>query len=341
MKIWIDILTPKQLLFSEPIIKKLKKKHDILCTSREYREVTELAKIRNLDLIFVGKHGGKKNFDKLMKGTDRIKKLTKLVYRYNPDLLISFQSPEASRVAFGLGIRHIGFADSAHATAVMKLTVPFLDKLLIPWIMEKEKFAKFGIIEKNIIQYKAIDAAIISKRKISKHLEIEKKKKIVIIRMAEEHASYNKFSNESITPIIKEILKELPDFRIIVLARYIDQIKFLKNKFRNKIEVPSKVVDSKSILRYADVFIGSGGTMTAEAAFLGIPTVSYSKNNDYDIDVFLEKRKIVVRESDPKKIPKIIQNLTSSNNSNYKLKIQKLMKSMEDPIGVLEKILNF
>ena len=58
MKIWIDILTPKQLLFSESIIEKLGKKHNILCTSRKYEEVTKLAKIRDFDLIFVGKHGG-------------------------------------------------------------------------------------------------------------------------------------------------------------------------------------------------------------------------------------------------------------------------------------------
>ncbi|NOS62184.1 MAG: lipid-A-disaccharide synthase, partial [Nitrosarchaeum sp.] len=31
MKIWIDILTPKQLLFSEPMIEKLRKKHNVLC----------------------------------------------------------------------------------------------------------------------------------------------------------------------------------------------------------------------------------------------------------------------------------------------------------------------
>ena len=58
MKIWIDILTPKQLLFSEQIIKKLGKRHKILCTSREYEEVTKLAEIRNFDLVLVGKYGG-------------------------------------------------------------------------------------------------------------------------------------------------------------------------------------------------------------------------------------------------------------------------------------------
>ena len=77
MKIWIDILTPKQLLFSEPIIEKLGQKHDILCTSREYNEVTKLAKIRHFDLIFVGKHGGGDKKSKLKASIERIEKLSK------------------------------------------------------------------------------------------------------------------------------------------------------------------------------------------------------------------------------------------------------------------------
>ena len=71
MKIWIDILTPKQLLFSESIIAKFGKKHKILCTSREYNEVTKLAKIRHFNLILVGKHGGANNESKLEASVDR------------------------------------------------------------------------------------------------------------------------------------------------------------------------------------------------------------------------------------------------------------------------------
>ena len=56
MKIWIDILTPKQLLFFEPIVAKLGKKHEILCTSRKYGEVVNLAKIRDFDIVFIGKY---------------------------------------------------------------------------------------------------------------------------------------------------------------------------------------------------------------------------------------------------------------------------------------------
>ena len=90
MKIWIDILTPKQLLFSEPIIEKLSKKHNILCTSRNYGEITKLAEIRNFDLIIVGKHGGKDNKSKLKSSIDRMSKLTQKIEKFSPDITISF-----------------------------------------------------------------------------------------------------------------------------------------------------------------------------------------------------------------------------------------------------------
>ena len=111
MKIWIDILTPKQLLFSEPIIEKLGQKHKILCTSREYNEVSKLAKIRDFDLIFVGKHGGADKESKLRASIDRIEKLSKKIKGFEPDIVISFGSPEAARISFGLGIKHVMFCE--------------------------------------------------------------------------------------------------------------------------------------------------------------------------------------------------------------------------------------
>ena len=90
MKIWIDILTPKQLLFSEPIVEKLEKKHDLLCTSREYDEFSKLSKIRHFDLIFVGKHGGGDKENKLKASIERIEKLSKKIREFEPDLVISY-----------------------------------------------------------------------------------------------------------------------------------------------------------------------------------------------------------------------------------------------------------
>ena len=239
LKIWFDILTPKQLLFFEPMIKSLKKNHNVLCTSRNYNQVTHLAKIRGQKLIIVGKHGGAKRYDKLSSSLHRSRLLSTRIKRFLPDITVSFCSPEAARVSYGLGIQHVCFSDSPHATAVMRLVIPLVQKLLIPWIIPKKEFTKFGVDIKDIVHYRAIDAAIITKRKISKNskkLLKKGKKKIILVRVEEEEASYSSKKRPAV-PIIKEIIKKFHNEEIVVMGRYPSQVKHLAQTFGNKIKI--------------------------------------------------------------------------------------------------------
>ena len=340
MKIWIDILTPKQLLFSEPIIEKLGQKHDILCTSREYNEVTKLAKIRHFDLIFVGKHGGGDKKSKLKASIERIEKLTKKINKFKPDVVISFGSPEAARISFGLGIKHIMFCDSPHANAVMRLTLPLIQKLLIPYVIPKKEFSKFGINEKDIVQYKAIDAVVTMRRKINQNIISPFKnnnKKNILIRMEEEEAAYTSKSSK-IIPIIQKIANDYKDENIIVLGRYIQQIINLQKIMGKKIKVIKMSFDGKYLLNDTDVFIGSGGTMTAESALMGIPTISYNAVPNI-IENFLVKKSLVKRETNPKKVSNEIKRIFARKNDQNQKRAKKVVKQMEDPIEKLIKII--
>ena len=340
MKIWIDILTPKQLLFSEPIIEKLGQKHDILCTSREYNEVKKLAKIRHFDLIFVGKHGGKDKKSKLKASIERIEKLSKKIKKFEPDVVISFGSPEAARISFGLGIKHIMFCDSPHANAVMKLTLPLIQKLLIPYVIPKKEFSKFGINEKDIVQYKAIDAVVTMQRKINQNIISPFKnnnKKNILIRVEEEEAAYTSKSSK-IIPIIQKIANDYKDENIIVLGRYTQQIINLQKIMGKKIKVIKMSFDGKYLLNDTDIFIGSGGTMTAESALMGIPTISYNAVPNI-IENFLVKKSLVKRETNPKKVSNEIKRIFARKNDQNQKRAKKVVKQMEDPIEKLIKII--
>ena len=334
MKIWFDILTPKQLLFFEPIIQRLKKNHTVLCTSRKYNQVTDLAKIRKQKLVIIGKHGGGEKHDKLNASLSRSKLLVKKISKFSPDITISFCSPEAARISYGLGIKHICFSDSPHAENVMRLVVPLVQKLLIPWIIPKKKFTKFGIDQNDIIQYKAIDAATISKRKI-KNIKKTVGKRIILVRLEEDEAAYS-LKKRPIIPIIKEILKEFSGQEIVIMTRYASQKKYLQQIFQKKIKILSKVVDSKLLLYNADIFIGSGGTMTAESALLGIPTISYDAVPNI-IEDYLVRKKLVMREVNPKKMVSVMKKVFKSSNSRRKNRAKKMMSSMEDPYPILLK----
>ena len=340
MKIWIDILTPKQLLFSEPIIEKLGQKHDILCTSREYNEVKKLAKIRHFDLIFVGKHGGGDKKSKLKASIERIEKLSKKIKNFEPDVVISFGSPEAARISFGLGIKHIMFCDSPHANAVMRLTLPLIQKLLIPYVIPKKEFSKFGINEKDIVQYKAIDAVVTMQRKINQNIISPFKnnnKKNILIRVEEEEASYTSKSSK-IIPIIQKIANDYNDENIIVLGRYTQQIINLQKIMGKKIKVIKMSFDGKYLLNDTDVFIGSGGTMTAESALMGIPTISYNAVPNI-IENFLVKKSLVKRETNPEKVSNEIKRIFARKNDQNQKRAKKVVKQMEDPIEKLIKII--
>jgi hypothetical protein len=321
------------------MIERLGKNHNVLCTSRSYDEVSKLAKIRKIDLIYVGKHGGGKKYDKLEASINRIRKLSLLIDKFSPELAISFCSPEAARISFGLGIRHIAFCDSPHASAVMKLTLPLIQKLLVPWIIPKKEFSKYGIDPKDIIPYKAIDASVTIKRNRNQKnpLPFKNNKKNILIRVEEEQAAYTTKSRK-IIPIINEIVKEFDGENIVILGRYAEQIINLKKLFDKKANIMKMSFDGKQLLDNTDVFLGSGGTMTAESALLGVPTISYNAVPNI-VEKYLVKNNLVKRETNPKKITKIIKKFLESSDDNSKKRARKISSSMEDPIQKLIQII--
>ena len=337
MKIWFDILTPKQYLFFEYFIQKLRKQNKILCTSRKYQQVNGIEKFGSINPVIVGKHGGKNNVNKLLASLNRSKLLTKKIKKSSPELLVSFCSPEASRVAYGLGIPHIAFSDSPHATAVMKLSLPYVTKLLTPWIIPKQDFDGFGIDYKNIIKYRTIDAGVIIKNYKKNKQKKLISKKTILIRPEESEAAYITKKSKTIK-IIKKIIEDFPNEQKIVLSRYKDQSRNLKKIFGNNICLISKPVNGNRLLNNIDCFVGSGGTMTAESGLLGIPTISLNVVPNR-IEDFLVKKRIIVRSDNPDRISREIHQ--SLNNlqiiKKKKEKAKKIVLSFEDPYQVLLK----
>ena len=320
------------------MVRDLKKNNKVFCTTRRYREVTSLAKIRRFPLKTMGKHGGGSKMDKLDASIDRMKILSKSISKISPNLVISFCSPEAARIAYGLGINHIAFSDSPHATAVMKLSIPYIQKLLIPWVIPKKEFLKYGIEQKNIIHYRAIDASTITKRKVVDKVKLpfSSERKNILIRPAEDQAAYVKQKNLTI-PIISNNKKKKHNEKKIDLTRYSSQRKYLKKKFGKKIKILNMSFDGKILLEKSDIFIGSGGTMTAESALLGIPTISYDAVPNF-IEKYLVQRKLAIREKDPKKIVSRIEKMFLAKNTNA-IKAKKEVSLMEDPYLKLKKLL--
>ena len=342
-------------MFFDPAITSLRESgHELLCTSRNYREALDLARLKGVELEVVGRHGGAERYEKMRQSANRIFELAYLINKFEPDSAISFSSPEASRVAFGLGVRHIGFNDSPHAEAVAKLTIPLTYHLFTPWVIPISAWVPFGISRRNITSYKALDpVAWLKKEKpraAQKSLStlsgrnFDTGRKNVLIRVEEKNASYiadKKLTNSfSMIDAVVEYLEKICN--ILLLCRYDDQIRQYVERYEGKATVIKDVVDGTSLINDSDVFVGAGGTMTAEASLLGKPTVSISPVRFY-VEKYLVTSGLVKRASNPTGLVKLIRKMLTDDN--YKKNQQKLarglLNEMENPIDRLLSYLNF
>jgi predicted glycosyltransferase len=338
-------------MFFKPVVDLLREAdNELLCTSRDYREAIELASIKHLDLKVVGRHGGAGRYEKLCESANRIFELADIIKHFEPDTAITFSSPEGARVAFGLGIKHIGLNDSPHAVSVAKLTIPLMNHLFCPWVIPYSAWLNFGISKNNITRYRALDpAAWLKRHPISLPLpstmidnfNFDTQKKTILIRPEETKASYiadKKISNRiSMIDAVVNNLSELAN--IIILCRYEDQIIEITKRYEGKVHVLQKVTDGTSLISLADIFIGAGGTMTAEASLLGKPTISIAPVPFY-VEKYLVSSGLVQKASNSKNLVRLTKKMIL--NKDYASKQRKMAKhildNMDDPI---DKILSF
>jgi len=347
--IWIDILTPKQGNLFSVLSKRLTKQgYKLVLTTRLYREVNQILEAHELKASAIGKHGGARIEEKLWASAERVTELAKFMSRRKPDVALSFSSPEAARVAFGLGIPHLCISDSPHAKAVSKLTIPLSERLFTPAVIPKKEWLSYGISAAKIVRYDALDPIVWLRnfrpdRRILVQDGIKSQRKIVTVRLEESSAAYliarKRERLLNTVSAIREMLRKKLEADIVALPRYDYQAKILRREFKHEIVIPKTLVNGPNLLSFSSIFIGGGGTMTAEAAMLGVPSISCFPNKPTIIEEFLISSSFVVREIDPVRIAKRAMNMLEDETYRRRIrdKAKSFVERMEDPIEVISR----
>ncbi|MEM3615371.1 MAG: DUF354 domain-containing protein [Candidatus Methanomethylicia archaeon] len=339
--LWIDALTPKQALLS---IKIMEEAEEIgfksIITTREYDYTTGIFERKNVEAIIMGRHGGEKLEGKLMASLERSIKLAEFITKLDekPSYHISLSSPEAVRVAFGLSIPIIITNDTPHSKYVNKLTIPLADKLIIPKAVPIESY-KGMIEEEKIIQYNGVDELSWIKSfkidpKVPEELGLNKDDKIIIAREAEYKASYYKWVEKPVIRIIRKILNEFHEVRIVYFPRYEDEMR----EIPKNVIVPEKAIDTISLMKYSILTISGGGTMARESALIGTPSISLFPTLIH-VNKWLEEIGLPIKsfrnvEEAYEYLKEIIM-----NPEKYKTNTEEIIRGMEDPVEIIVKIL--
>jgi predicted glycosyltransferase len=116
---------------------------------------------------------------------------------------------------------------------------------------------------------------------------------------------------------------------VVVLSRYRrEQLKLGEN-----VKVLGPGFFGPHVLERAKLFIGMGGTMTQEAALLGVPTISLYPHM-LKVEEVLVKKGLVMKARNQKELEKTIKNLLMTENiaSKNKRRAEKLVKRLIDVV---------
>ena len=81
-----------------------------------------------------------------------------------------------------------------------------------------------------------------------------------------------------------------PARHVVVLPRHPEQRRALEALDLPRCVIPRAAIDTRSLMSQADLMIGAGGTMTREAALMGVPTLSLFAGRRPAVDRWLEER---------------------------------------------------
>lgn len=338
MKIWFDVITPKQARLMSAIALSLGAGH--LITVKGLRESVELLKRLKVNYRVLGRYATSNLKDKLLAYAERVELLTDVALEYDPDALISFSSPEAVRVAFGLSIKSITMNDTPHSYHVGRLTFPLSWRVIYPEAIPEHLMIRLGASKDILVPYKGVDEVAWVKDFVLSNPPREREFK-VFIRPEESGASYLFGKRGSVALELARVAMD-EGAEVIVKPRYqyqVGALKGLKDSGRGRLTVLEEPVDTLELFSRISLVITGGGTMAREAALLGTPSLSvFPLNVKLHVNEYLEQRGFPIwRAVELGKAMRIVRGVLRDPDS-YIVDTRGIISTLEDPRDVVSSV---
>lgn len=268
MNILVDIGHPAHVHLFKNIVWNLEKDgHEVKITATDKDVALYLLDAFGFKYEYLGKHR-ERLFNKLLGLIIREYKLLKIAKNFKPDLFMSHGSMYAAHVAKLLGKSHISLEDTEICGMQYWLYAPFTDLILTPLCFKKN-------IGKKQIRYNGYNELAYlhpnyfqPDSSVLEDLNLVKNDKFIILRFISWGASHDIKLKGIDRQVELEFIKSLERYGRVFIT---SERKLDAKLEKYRITIPPEKMHS--LLYYADLYIGEGGTMAAEAAILGTPSI--------------------------------------------------------------------
>jgi hypothetical protein len=310
VRAWIDLSnSPHPLLFA-PITRRLEETGDeVLLTARDNAQTLELARAQ---WPHVAPVGGASPTGRIAKGraiASRARELLQWARVERPDVALSHGSYAQVTAARAAGIPALTAMDYEHQPA-NHVAFRAARRVLLPRALADVAVVRTqGAKPAKTRHYDGLKEEIYlgdfePDREVLDRLPgLGPGGPLVVVRTPPSGALYHRAENRRFLDILRTVVDA--GARCVVLTRKSQQREEVLRLDLPRTIVPDAVLDGRSLIYAADLMVGAGGTMTREAALMGIPTVSVFAGKPAAVDTWLERRGMMRRARSADELPSV------------------------------------
>jgi predicted glycosyltransferase len=312
MKVWIDLANSPHPLIFAPVVARLEAEGvDVAITYRDHAQTAPLTVERWPSATLIGGVSPSGRVAKSARLASRVGGLARWARRRRPDVALSHNSYAQIVAARSLRLPAVTAMDYEHQPA-NHLAFRAAQRILVPDALDPQILRRQGASDRKLIRYRGLkeelylgdftpDPAILESLGIRR----EAGGAVAVVRTSPAGATYHRSEN----PLMIATLQRLGSqehVSTIVLARHPEQRRAVAELRLPRVRVADGAVDSRSLMCVADLFVGAGGTMTREAALLGVPTFSIFAGRRPAADLALERRGLLRRLDHAAELPEVV-----------------------------------
>lgn len=288
MKIWFDADNGPHVLIMRPLVAELcRRGHEVVFTARDRTKTCQLLAMYGLDYRKVGAEYGRGMAGKVKGTLGRAWQLAGAMR--GSGVAVSFGHgsralPLASRL---LGVPTVTMYDYEWVDA--RLFNLCCRSILLPDAISADRCREAGIASGKVVSYPGFKEELYLGMgdldlSIPAALGLRGSAVKVLLRPPATTAHYHNPEAEGLLEAILEVLARSNDVQLVYLPRTPDQRELPAKAGVREVIVPERVFDGPSLVAAMDLVISGGGTMTREAAIMGIPSYSFFRGREGMVD---------------------------------------------------------
>jgi predicted glycosyltransferase len=308
VRIWVDFTNTAHVQVLRPLVELLEREgHEVELTARPLSQTLAMLERWGRTAEVVGHHGGASRLGKARAAASRVPALLRWARPRRFDYALAHGSTDLPGACRLLRIPNTTMFDYEWAVLQHHVNCRLATRVLVPDWIPAERLARYGARGRKLVRYPGLkeeyylsdfnpDPGVLD------DLGVPVGAPVCVVRTAPSYALYLGGSENPLIPQLLAHLAGQAEVFTVVLPRTREQAREVRALGLDRVVVPERPVDGRSLVAVADALVSAGGTMNREAAVLGTPVWSIFEGRPGAIDERLIAEGRLRRLTDPAEV---------------------------------------